>query len=82
MIFKFSETRNMNRYTVTTYNYMIASAVSLFFVISEGFHGLTLSAAADSFLAQFSRVISSGGSFDLPGSAGWAAVVGIPSGVL
>ena len=72
----------MNRYTVTTFNYLIASAVSLFFVLRDGFHGLTLSAAADSFLAQFSNVISRGTAFDLAGSAGWAAAVGIPSGVL
>jgi drug/metabolite transporter (DMT)-like permease len=82
LIFKISEARNMDRYTVTTFNYLVASAVSVFLLLSRGTSGISITGAFESFTGQIGSVMGSGGSFDVPGSAGWAAAVGVPSGVL
>lgn len=82
LIFKVSESRDMDRYTVTTFNYLVASAVSLFFVLADGMRGVTPFTAIEGLSAQFSGVVGSGGTFGPEASAGWAAAVGLPSGVL
>jgi multidrug transporter EmrE-like cation transporter len=71
----------MNRYTVTTFNYLIASLVSFFFVLMEGSPQAYFTEALSSFSTEFSSVIG-GGTFSPAGSAGWALVTGLPSGVL
>ncbi len=71
----------MNRYTVTTFNYLAASLVSLFFVLLEGFPPVYFSEALSSFSAEFPTVMS-GGVFSPAGSAGWSLITGLPSGFL
>lgn len=82
LIFKVSETRNMDRGTVTAFNYLVASGVSLVFLTRGGLHGVTLGGAVSGLSGQIAEVLSAGGSFDTAGSAGWAALVGLPSGLL
>ncbi|OPL19789.1 MAG: hypothetical protein AVO35_02095 [Candidatus Aegiribacteria sp. MLS_C] len=72
----------MDRGTVTTFNYLVASGVSLFFLIRGGLSGVSVSNAFEGFRGQVADVISTGGTFDTAGSAGWAAMVGLPSGLL
>lgn len=71
----------MNRYAVTTFNYMAASMVSLFFILLEGFPGAYFTEAPGAFSAEFGAVMN-GGTFSPAGSAGWALVTGLPSGIL
>lgn len=71
----------MNRYTVTTFNYLAASLLSLIFVLLKGFPHIVFTEAFSSFSAEFPSVMSSG-TFSPAGSAGWAFVIGIPSGIL
>lgn len=71
----------MNRYTVTTFNYLAASLLSLFFILMEGFPGICFTEAPGAFSAEFSAVMN-GGKFSTAGSAGWALVTGLPSGIL
>lgn len=72
----------MDRYTVTTFNYLVASMVSLLFLLLDGLSGVSLSGALEGLTEQFGRVVGGGATFDIAGSAGWAAAVGLPSGVL
>jgi len=81
LIFKVSESRNMNRYAVTTFNYLAASLLSFFFVLLEGFPPAYFTEALGRFSAEFPDVMA-GGVFSQPGSAGWALVIGLPSGIL
>lgn len=71
----------MNRYTVTTFNYLTAAMVSLFFVIMESFPRISFAEAIGSFSAEYPSVMN-GGIFSSAGSAGWAAVIGLPAGFL
>jgi drug/metabolite transporter (DMT)-like permease len=71
----------MNRYVVTTANYMVASTVSLAFLLGRGVLGRLGPGAVDSFLEEAPEALSGGG-FGSLASMGWAAVVGIPAGVL
>ena len=71
----------MDRYTVTTFNYLIASLLSLFFFLSKGFRIVHFTEALSSFSTEFPTIFS-GGEFSSAGSAGWAVIIGIPSGVL
>ncbi len=71
----------MDRYTVTTFNYLIASLLSLFFFLSNGFHTVHFTEALRSLSTEFPAVMS-GGEFSPAASAGWALVTGLPSGFL
>ncbi len=71
----------MNRYVVTAFNYLIASLLSLVFILFESFPPELFSSAMSSFFAEFAGVMKAG-TFSPAGSAGWAVFIGIPSGVL
>jgi drug/metabolite transporter (DMT)-like permease len=71
----------MNRYTVTTFNYLVASLLSLLFFLSESVPGLNLSSAFSSLSAELNAV-TGGRALSIPASAAWALLTGIPSGVL
>ncbi|MEN8208175.1 MAG: SMR family transporter [Candidatus Fermentibacteria bacterium] len=71
----------MDRYTVTTFNYLIASLLSLFFFLSKGINTVHFTEAFNAFSTEFPAVMS-GGEFSPAASAGWALVTGLPSGVL
>lgn len=80
LVFKFSESSNLNRYAVTTVNYAAASAVSFFQVILSGV-GFPNSDDFNSFFSQFSNVLKEAGSFDSSASKGWAVFLGLLMGV-
>ncbi len=82
LVFKFSENRDMDRYTVTAFNYLVATAASLLSILLEGMPGVSLPEAVRSLSGQFGKAVGGGGTFDASGSAGWAIAVGLPSGVL
>jgi drug/metabolite transporter (DMT)-like permease len=82
LIFKVSESRDMDRYTVTAFNYLVASAVSLLFIFIEGVRVPSVNEALEAFSGQYSSVITEGGRFGTGASAVWAVLVGLPSGVL
>ena len=71
----------MDRYTVTTFNYLVASLLSLFFFLSKHFPTIHFTEAFRSLSTEFPAVMS-GGEFSSAGSAGWALVTGLPSGIL
>jgi drug/metabolite transporter (DMT)-like permease len=81
LIFKFSESRGMNRYVVTTANYMVASSVSLALLLQGGVLGSAGPGTVGAFIDELPRAVSGAG-FGPQGSLGWAAMVGIPAGVL
>jgi drug/metabolite transporter (DMT)-like permease len=72
----------MDRYTVTTFNYLVASLVSLLMIYLDGTTVSGLSGALSGFSDQFAAVMRSGGTFDTRASSLWALAVGLPSGVL
>lgn len=71
----------MDRYTVTTFNYLVASLLSLFFFLSKRFPTIHFAEAFRSLSTEFPAVMS-GGEFSPAGSTGWALVTGLPSGIL
>ncbi len=71
----------MDRYTVTTFNYLVASLLSLFFFLSKHFPAIHPAEAFRGFSTELPAVIS-GGEFSPAGSAGWALAIGLPSGIL
>ena len=81
MIFHISESRGMNRYVVTTANYLVASLVSGAFMLFGKLPESSFAGAARAFLNEFSNVIK-GSTFSPAGSLGWAVIVGISAGIL
>lgn len=78
IIFKFSETNNLNRYAVTTMNYFTAFTVSLVLALVEGNIKMGLEG---NFLDEFQDVIIEGNNLFSPmASLIWAIVVGIIAG--
>jgi len=71
----------MDRYTVTTFNYLIASLLSLFFFLSNGYHAAHFAEALSSFSTEFPAILK-GGAFSPAASTVWAVITGIPSGIL
>jgi len=79
IIFKFSETNNLNRYAVTTMNYFTAFIVSLILSIVEG--NIILQ-GYDNFFYEFKDVVLKGNGLFSPSSSFiWAIIVGIFAGV-
>lgn len=71
----------MNRYVVTTANYLVASLISGAFMLFGDFPESSCSGAANTFLSEFEGVMK-GGTFSPAGSLGWAVVIGISAGIL
>ncbi len=80
LVFKFSESSNLNRYAVTTVNYAAASVVSFFQVIFSGTSFPDLN-DFNSFFNQLNGVFKGSGTFDSSSSKGWAVLLGIFMGV-
>lgn len=79
IIFKFSETNNLNRYAVTTMNYLTAFSVSLFLAIREG---VLFPSDKGSFFNEFSNVIIENNTmFSHYSSFIWAILIGSLAGV-
>lgn len=80
LIFKFSESNNLNRYVVTTANYFTAAAVSLFLIFNQGIKFFDFNQS--DFRNNFSQVIFKGeGLFSAQSSQQWATVVGLTAGI-
>ena len=79
LLFKHSETSGMNRYAVTTTNYVTASSVSLVLLVSSRWNlpdGFSLGAA----LSQIPAAINDSTSLSPSGSIVWGALVGLGAG--
>lgn len=80
LIFKFSESNNLNRYIITSVNYFTAAIIALFLIFKEKIKFFDFNPA--DFKANFSRVIFRGeGIFASQSSQQWATVVGLVAGV-
>lgn len=71
----------MNRYVVTTANYLVASLISGAFILFGKLPSLSCSGAVRAFLSEFSDVMKDG-TFSPAGSLGFAVIVGISAGIL
>jgi len=71
----------MNRYVIMTVNYLVASLISLVFILSGDLPSLPCSGSVRAFLNEFEGVMK-GGAFSPAGSLGWAVIVGISAGIL
>ncbi|HPM45563.1 MAG TPA: EamA family transporter [bacterium] len=80
LILKFSESRDLNRLVVTTSNYVVASVVSLFFVLEGGLFNRSAIDVPTFFLEM--NVILNGGIFSENSSFIWAIATGIFGGIL
>lgn len=79
IVFKVSETNNMNRYAVTTMNYFTAFIVSLFLSFKDG---LFLCQPREDFFNEFYSVIINGeGIFTGYSSVIWSIIVGCIAGI-
>jgi drug/metabolite transporter (DMT)-like permease len=82
IIFKYSETNDMNRYAVTTANYFMAFCVSLALSIKEGLFNIQKPLSITSFLDELKQIVlANQGSLSISSSFIWAAGVGIIAGV-
>jgi drug/metabolite transporter (DMT)-like permease len=80
LIFKYSESNNLNRYVITTANYFAAALVSLMLILNRGIDFFDFNNS--DFMANFSRVILQGdGLFSAQSSQQWATVVGLLAGI-
>ncbi len=71
----------MNRYVVTTANYLVASLISGAFILFGKLPSLSCSGATRAFLNEFPDVMK-GSIFSPAGSLGFAVIVGITAGIL
>lgn len=80
LIFKYSETRGLNRYAVTTVNYVAACAVSLVIMLLDPvWPGETITASA--FLGEFGAILQgSAARLSDAGSLWWAVLLGLVAG--
>ena len=82
LIFKHSESRGMNRYAVTTANYLAASVVSIVILFSSGLP-LDLPGSLSERLAEIGRAVAGSGETLSPaGSIGWAMLLGLMAGAV
>jgi drug/metabolite transporter (DMT)-like permease len=80
LIFKFSESNNLNRYLVTSINYFTAASVSLLLIFKRGIKFFDFNHS--NFRANFSRVIFEGeGLFSAQSSQQWATLIGLVAGI-
>jgi len=80
LIFKYSEGRSMDRYVVTSFNYLAASLVSAVIIAASGLEFPFVSTPVN-FKDLAAVFPASGGPVDLKASLTWALVVGVPAGV-
>jgi multidrug transporter EmrE-like cation transporter len=80
LIFKYSESNNLNRYIITSANYFAAALISLLLIFNRGIKFFDFNNS--NFRANFSRVILQGdGVFSAQSSQQWATVVGLLAGI-
>lgn len=82
LIFKISESKNLNRYAVTSFNYVTAVIVSFFISLNKGLIGDINIYAFKSLKNEFFNVfISNNGLFSSQASVAWAICVGLTTGI-
>ncbi len=82
LIFKYSETRNLNRYAVTSANYFIAFMVSLIMVITDKLYLLEEKFNINNFQEEvYQVIIRNEGIFSLNSSIAWSIIIGIIAGI-
>lgn len=80
VIFKYSESNDLNRYIITSTNYFTAALISLLFIFNRGIEFFDFNST--DFIANFNRVIFQGeGQFSLQSSQQWATIVGLSAGI-
>jgi len=80
LIFKFSESNNLNRYVVTSANYFTASGVALFLLLKQGIKFFDFNQS--DFSSSFIQVIFKGeGLFSAQSSQQWATIIGLVAGI-
>lgn len=80
LIFKYSETHDMNRYAVTSTNYFVAFIVSLIMIISSKLYFIK-DISLSNFFKEFDKVVFHNNSLFSPESSLiWATIVGIVAG--
>lgn len=84
LIFKYSESRGLNRYALTTTNYVTAMLVSAGMVLVSFLKGgYKLSPSAPKLMTEFTEVvIKNSGTFSPEASAAWAVIMGVLTGIL
>lgn len=80
LILKFSESRDLNRMVVTTANYVVASSVSLFFVLTGSIFSKSDPSISE-FLTELPSVMQKG-TFTDSSSFIWAVLTGFFAGIL
>ncbi|WP_315116192.1 EamA family transporter [uncultured Clostridium sp.] len=81
LIFKYSESKNINRYTLTSSNYFAASSISLILILTERVPFIK-KPSIQAFNSQFSKVIiHNQGLFSPSASLVWAIMCGILFGL-
>lgn len=80
LILKFSESRDLNRMVVTAFNYVIASSVSLFFVLNGSLFSKSDPSISE-FLSELPAVMQKG-TFTDSSSFIWSVLTGIFAGIL
>ncbi len=81
IIFKYTETRKMNRHAITTFNYLIAVIISFLIILYRKISVLNFN--PNRFMDQIYDVIFfSSGKFSAGSSIIWAVLVGVPAGIL
>jgi drug/metabolite transporter (DMT)-like permease len=81
ILFALSESMQLNRYAVTTVNYAAAAVVGAVTAAAGGVFRFRIWSAAD-FIAEFTGVLGSGGSFSPSAAPLWAVSVGLVTGWL
>ncbi len=82
LIFKYSEQKKANRYLVTSSNYLVASLISLFFIVSSNDIMWPRLKDLNTFMGEFQYIFTNNQlKFTLESSSIWAAVIGILGGI-
>ena len=83
LIFKHSETNNMNRLAVTSANYFTAFMISLFFIFNQNIFKLFQGEEFSNFFLEFKEVIINNNDtvFSVSASLIWAIIIGVFTGV-
>lgn len=82
IIFKVSEEKGLNRYVVTSFNYVMAITVSFIISINKGLFSTLNYTSFQSFKNEFIEVIvNNTGIFSVEASTVWALIVGCSTGI-
>lgn len=81
LLFRYSESRDMDRLAITASNYLTAAGASLLECLLR--HGPTLGLGSlDLFLAEAPKVLGGEGNFSAGAAPWWGIVVGVPAGAI